>query len=256
MRGGVSSQPDGSVKARIVGKCDYLTSQNVRQVNIGESTPYALRPYLQYVDIENTSPITGVFEIFRSCTKLKSVSGKLLENCDKWTDFQGTFVLCENLSDVPVDLFKTCVSATNMYQVFWGNNQIVTIPFTLFDNCNLVERYYACYGACKNLISVPFNCSQSNFSTVLPNGLFGKHPSDSSNVQLVILKNVFDSDVLIDFFEYSLLPNRTDKEAGKLYLMATPGYEDKALLTPSQEHIDAAAAKNWVFADPAELSQE
>ncbi len=217
---GVSSQPDGSIRARIVGKCKRVG--NVYHSDDGTG----LRKYLIDVSKENTSPLAEITQSFVSHTRLQSVG----------------------------EVFENCIHAKTSRSVFNGCSNLHIVPSDLLDNCNSIEQCAAMYNNVK-CAALPVNLW--SVTTFYVSGFYKQGVLfQTNNLSVVYLKNVRDAEILTDFFANGDLINRTGKGPGKLYLMATPRYEDKALLTPTQAHINAAAAKNWVFADPAELSGE
>ena len=127
-------------------------------------------------------------ELFRSCTKLNTLSPDLFEKNPSLTSFQSTFYGCSGLTKIPAGLFDNCENVTTFESTFYGCSGLTTIPAGLFDNCENVTTFKSTFYDCTGLTAIPaelfYKCTNvTSFRatfygcsglTAIPEGLFDK----------------------------------------------------------------------------------
>lgn len=109
--------------------------------------------------------VTSFSNVFRYCSKFKSIPVDLFKYNTQVTDFSWAFGNNDHIS-IPVGLFSTCTEVTNFQGVFYSNTNLTSagLPADTFANCSKViyfgysDQYIYDYGAfsrCSSLTYIP-----------------------------------------------------------------------------------------------------
>ncbi len=138
----------GNYTIKLSGVVDFLT------YNSSSSMTYALRSYLVGVDVENSSPLKNFDRPFQYCKKLRTISGKIFENCVDVTSFDYAFYNCTKLTTIPAELFANNTAVTSFSGTFSSCSNLTTIGARAFKGCTCATNFSYCFDGCDNITTI------------------------------------------------------------------------------------------------------
>ena len=101
----------------------------------------------------DTSNVTDMSSMFRSCSKLTSLDLSNF-NTSNVTDMSFMFSYCSNLTSLDVTNFNTS-KVTNMYYMFGSCYNLTSLDVTNFDTSKVTNMYYM-FDSCSKLTNIAF----------------------------------------------------------------------------------------------------
>ena len=245
---------------RMFERCNNLTSLDVSNWDTSEVTSMYSMFFncnnLTSLDVSNfdTGNVTNMYGMFYGCNKLTSLD---VSNFDtsKVTNMESMFANCSNLTSLDVSNFDTS-EVINMGNMFNSCNKLTSLDVSNWDTSN-VTNMSGMFNVCHNLTSL--DLSNFNTSNVTDMHYMIRNMNKLKNVNMcnividnqVNLNSIFTNVPELKKIYINIpntldklvlyLPDRTEKEAGKLVTSIRNKIPEETLTT--------LTTKNWEIVD-------